>query len=258
VLVGLCGFGLAADGGYSTIFADGGATIVSDVARVVGPLVGSEGVSGAVDSCGVVPEGACSFVWAVDGGFSSVCAGGGGVINGDVAVRVLLLGGSRGGWDASRGVVNELGGTETRCGDAVRCSGVVGVGRMVVVVADIVVDGCDVAVDTCDIGCDEGVGGEVSVGKTEGMDLGVDWNEVGVGILGVVAFFGQFASKASEKIPQDSFFSSGRVLHHRSASEQDFRCSSKAWSLSASVTSAPLGRSHCSILCKKSRGSSCS
>ena len=153
-----------------------------------------------------------------------------------------------GRWDVSGGAVDELGGSGTSGGGAIRSSGVVGVGRVVVVVVDVVVDGCDVAVDACDVGCDEGMGGDVSVGKTG--ELGSD-ELVGVGVLGVIVFFSQFASNASEKNSQDSFFSSGRVLHHRSASEQDFKCSSKAWSLSASVTSA-LGRSHCSILCRKS------
>jgi hypothetical protein len=47
VLVGPCGFGVAADGGYSTISGDDGATVVSDVARVVGGSRFGVGVRGA-------------------------------------------------------------------------------------------------------------------------------------------------------------------------------------------------------------------
>ena len=43
MLVGPCGFGVATDGGYSTISGDNGATVVSDVARIVGPLADSGG-----------------------------------------------------------------------------------------------------------------------------------------------------------------------------------------------------------------------
>ena len=43
MLVGPCGFSVAADGGYSIISGDDGATIVSEVARVVGPLADSGG-----------------------------------------------------------------------------------------------------------------------------------------------------------------------------------------------------------------------
>jgi hypothetical protein len=85
VLVGLYGFGVATDGGYSTISGDNGATIVSDVAHVVGPLAGSEGVSRAAGGRGVAPEGVCSFVWAVDGGFSTDCADGTATVVSDVA-----------------------------------------------------------------------------------------------------------------------------------------------------------------------------
>jgi hypothetical protein len=68
------------------------------VARVVGLLGGSEGASGAVDGRGVAPVGACSFTWAVDGGFSSVCAGGAAIVDDDVAVVMGLLGVSAGEW----------------------------------------------------------------------------------------------------------------------------------------------------------------
>jgi hypothetical protein len=91
-------------------------------------------------------------MWAVHGGFSSVSVGGAAAVVSDVARAVGLPGCSSGGWDSSMGVVDELRGMETRRGGAVRCSGVVEVGRVVVVV----VDGCDVAVDACDVGCDEG------------------------------------------------------------------------------------------------------
>jgi hypothetical protein len=114
VLVGLCCFGLAVDGGYSTISADDGATVVSDVARVVGPLTGSEGVSGAAGGRGVASEGVCSFVWAVDGGFSTDCADGAATVVSDVARVVWLLGGSSGGWGVCRDVVSRLGGVYRR------------------------------------------------------------------------------------------------------------------------------------------------
>jgi hypothetical protein len=139
--VGLCGFSLAAAGGYSTIFADDSATIISDMAHVVGLLVGSEGVSGAADGHGVAPEGVSSSVWAVYSRLSSVCADGSATVISDVVLVVGLLGGSSGGWDASGGVVDELGGTETRSGGAIRCSRAVKMGRVVVVVVDVVVDG---------------------------------------------------------------------------------------------------------------------
>jgi hypothetical protein len=109
VLVGLCGFGVAADGRYSTISGDNGATVVNDVAHVVGPLAGSEGVSRAAGGRGVAPEGVCSFVWAVDGGFSTDCPDGAATIVSDVARIVWLLGGSSGGWDVSRGAVVRFG-----------------------------------------------------------------------------------------------------------------------------------------------------
>jgi hypothetical protein len=157
----------------------------------------------------------------------------------------------------SGGAIDELGGSGASGGGAVKSSEVDVAGKVVVVAVDVADDGCDAAIDACDAGCDDTTGGKVSVEETVGLGSEVHWNEVGVGTLGVVAFFGHIASNASEKTSQDSFFSSGRALHHMSASEHDFRCSSKAWSLSASVTSA-LGRSHCSILCRKSCGSSCS
>ena len=213
VLVGFCCLGLAADGGYSTISMDDGATVVSDVARVVGPLVGSEGVSGAADGRGVAPEGVASSVWAAYGRFSSDSADGAATVVSDVARVVGFLGGSSGGWDASRGVVNELRGTGMHCGGAGRCSGVDEVGRAVVVVVDVVVDGCVVALDVCDVGCDEGVGGEVSVGKTEGLGSGMSWS---VG-LGVIPFLGHSFSNASQRCSQVSFCVAGRALHHRSA-----------------------------------------
>ena len=80
------------------ISADSSATVVSDVARVAAPLVGSEGVSGAVDGRGVAPVVACSFTWAVDGRFSSVCTGSAAVVDDDVVVVMGLLGVSAGEW----------------------------------------------------------------------------------------------------------------------------------------------------------------
>ena len=110
MLVGLWCFGFSADSPYSTVCADGSATIVSDVARVVGLLGGSEGVSGVVDGRGVVPEGACSFVWAVDGGFSSDCADGGATVVSDIARVVGLLGVSTGDWGVAGTLGNRQGG----------------------------------------------------------------------------------------------------------------------------------------------------
>ena len=43
MLVGPCGFGVAADGGCLTISGNNGATIVSDMAHIMGPLAGSGG-----------------------------------------------------------------------------------------------------------------------------------------------------------------------------------------------------------------------
>jgi hypothetical protein len=151
----------------------------------------------------------------------------------------------------SGGAIDELGVSGASGSGAVKSSEVDVAGEVVVVAVDVADNGCDAAIDTCDAGCDDTTG-EVSVEETVGLGSEMHWNEVGVGTLRVVAFLGHVASNASEKISQDSFFSSGRVLHHGCASEQDFRCSSKARSLSASVTSAPLGRSHFSILCRKS------
>jgi hypothetical protein len=216
VLVGLCCFGLAADGGYSSLSAGGPATVVSDVARVVGRPGGSEGDAGVVDSRGVVPEGVCSFVWAVDGGFSSVCANGGVTVVSDVARVVRFLGGSSGDWDASRGVVDELGRAETCGGGAVRCSEAVVAGEVVVVAVDVVDDGCDIDVDACDA-----VGNAV-VGVVAG-GCGTSGG-AGASLLGVMVFFGHSASKAVHKWSQVSFFVAGSSLHHRSAYERDFRC----------------------------------
>ena len=88
----------AVGGRFSTVCADSGATVVSDVARVVGLRGGSEGVSGAVGCSGVAPEGVSSFVWAVDGGFSSDRADSGATVVSDVARVVGLLGFSTGDW----------------------------------------------------------------------------------------------------------------------------------------------------------------
>jgi hypothetical protein len=55
-------------------------------------------------------------------------------------------------------------------------------GEVVVVTVDIADDGSDMAVDMCDIGCDEGLGGEVSVGRMEGLGLGMSWSELWVGL----------------------------------------------------------------------------
>jgi hypothetical protein len=164
-----------------------------------------------------------------------------------------FLGGSSGGWDASRGVVDELRGTGMHCGGAGRCSGVDEVGRVVVVVVDVVVDAsCDAALDGCDVGCDEGMGGEVSVGKTGGLDS----DELVVG-LGVIPFLGHSFSNASQRCSQVSFCAVGRACHHRSAYEIDFRCISKTWSIILSVTPVSKGI-HISSWYRKSRGSSCS
>jgi hypothetical protein len=97
VLVEPCGFVVAADGGCSTISGNDGATVVSDVARVVGPLAGSGWVFRASGGRRVAPEGVCSFVWAADGGFSTDCADDGATVVSDVARVVWLLGGSSGG-----------------------------------------------------------------------------------------------------------------------------------------------------------------
>jgi hypothetical protein len=134
----------------------------------LGGLVGGCGVPGAREG---VKAGPPCFSRVVDSRFSTVCTDGGATVDSDVARVVAPLGCSSGGWDSSRGVVDELRG-ETRSGGAVRCSGVVEVGRVVVVV---VVDGCDVAVDACDVGCDEGTGGEVSVGRGR-TQMGGSWS----------------------------------------------------------------------------------
>ena len=97
VLVGPCGFGVAADGGYSTISGDYSATVVSDVACVAGPLADSGGGSSAAGGRWVALEGVCSFIWAADGGFSTGCADDSATVVSDVACVVWLLGGSSGG-----------------------------------------------------------------------------------------------------------------------------------------------------------------
>jgi hypothetical protein len=210
---------LAADGGYSTISADDGATVVSDVAHVVGPLAGSEGVSRAAGGRGVAPEGVCSFVWAVDGGFSTDCADGAATVVSDVAHVVWLLGGSSGGWDASRGAVDKLGGSGASGGGAVKSSEVDVAGEVVVVAVDVADDGCDAAIDACDAGCDDTTGGEVSVEETVGLGSEMHWSEVGVGILGVVTFFGHFFSNTSESFSHVSLSPLGKAFHQRCASE---------------------------------------
>ena len=97
MLVGPCGFVVAADGGYSMISRNDSATIISDVARVVGPLAGSGGVSRAAGDRGVAPEGVCNFVWAADSEFSTDSVDDGATVVSDVACVVWLLGGSSGG-----------------------------------------------------------------------------------------------------------------------------------------------------------------
>ena len=97
MLVEPCGFVVAADGGYSMISRNDGATIVSDVACIMGPLAGLGWVFRASGGCRVVPEGVCSFVWAADGRFSTDCADDGATIVSDVACVMWLLGGSSGG-----------------------------------------------------------------------------------------------------------------------------------------------------------------
>ena len=94
MLVGPCGFSVAADSRYSTISGNNSATIISDVAHVVGPLAGSGGVSRTAGGCGVAPDGVCSFVWAANGGFSIDSSDDGATIVSDVACVVWLLGGS--------------------------------------------------------------------------------------------------------------------------------------------------------------------
>ena len=97
MLVGPCGFFVAADGGYSMISGNDGATVVSDVAHVVGPLAGSGEVSRAAGDRGVAPEGVCNFVWAADSEFLTDSADDGATVVSDVARVVWLLGGSSGG-----------------------------------------------------------------------------------------------------------------------------------------------------------------
>ena len=97
MLVGPCGFGVAADGRYSTISGDDSATIVSDVARIAGPLADLGGGSSTAGGRWVAPEGICSFIWAADGGFSTGCGDDGATVVSDVACVVWLLGGSSGG-----------------------------------------------------------------------------------------------------------------------------------------------------------------
>jgi hypothetical protein len=88
----------------------------------------------------------------------------------------------------------------------------VGVDGVVVVPVDIAVDGCD-------IGCDVATGGEVSVGKIEGLGSGVHWNRVGVGILWVITFFGHFFLNTSESFSHVSLSPLGKAFHQRCATE---------------------------------------
>ena len=93
-MAGSCGFGVAADGRYLTISGNNGATIVSDMARVVGPLAGLGGVSGAAGGRGVAPEGVCSPNKAADSGFSIGSSDDSATVISDVARVMWLLGGS--------------------------------------------------------------------------------------------------------------------------------------------------------------------
>ena len=93
-MAGPCGFGVAADSRYLTISGNDGATVVSDMAHVVGPLASSGGVSRTAGGRWVAPEGVCSFVWAADSRFSIDSSGDGATVVSDVARVVWLLGGS--------------------------------------------------------------------------------------------------------------------------------------------------------------------
>jgi hypothetical protein len=151
---------------------DSAATIVSDVACVVGLLGGSEGASGVVDGCGVAPVGACSFTWAVDGGFSSVCAGSAAVVDDDdVALATSGSGSERRGW----GAVAQPG-RECRCLRDVGGSSEAGAKVVVVVVDDVDnVDGGCAGVDGGDVadsGGDGGLGAVLS--RVGGKGVGAD------------------------------------------------------------------------------------
>ena len=137
-----------------------------------------------------------------------------GAVGDDAAVDAGFWGFVVGGWDVFIDAVDKLVGTGRCAGGAARGFGVVEVRRVVVVDVDVVVDGCDVAVDACDVGCDEGMGGDVSVGKTGELDS----DELAVG-LGVIPFFSHSLSNASQRCSQVSFCVIGRALHHKSASE---------------------------------------
>jgi hypothetical protein len=106
-----------------------------------------------------------------------------------------------------------------RGGGAIKCSEVVAVEGVGIVAVDIAINGCDTAIDDRDAGCDIATGGEVSVGKMLGLGSGVHCNEVGVGILRVVAFFGHFFSNTSESFSHVSLSPVGKAFHQRCASE---------------------------------------
>ena len=136
-------------------------------------------------------------------------------------------------------------------------SWVVEVEEVVVVAVDVADDSCGTAVDECDVNCDIVTGEGSSVVEMVGMVSGSRWDGVAVGIRTVIVFFGHSLSNAMQRCSQVSFCVTGRTLHHRCASERVFRCSSNARHLVASVTSAAW-RANCSILYRKSWGSSCS
>ena len=196
------GFGLAADSWHSSIFADDGAGVVDDDAAVCTAFLwvvagGWDGSGGAVDelegagTCGGVAE------WSevADGVVVAVDVADGAC---DVLVTVKAVLGDPGvggpAWesvDASSFTLGALG-------------MVPAVPVTVVVVVEVVVDDCDVAVDACDVGCDEGMGGGVSVGKTEGLGSRWHWTELWVG-LGVIPFLGHSFSNASHRCSHVSF-----------------------------------------------------
>ena len=91
------------------VCADGAATVVSDVACIMGFLGGSEGASRAVDGHGVAPVGACSFTWAVDGCSKTFQAVGVGSGHDDTAVCSVFSWLIVGSWDISSGTVLEFG-----------------------------------------------------------------------------------------------------------------------------------------------------
>lgn len=101
-----------------------------------------------------------------------------------------------------------------------------GVVEVVIVMVDIADDICDTVVAECDVGCDKARGERVSMGEMIGMVSESRWDGVGVGIRGMIVFFGHSFLNARQKLSHVPFSVGGRALHQSLAYEWFFRLSS--------------------------------